>query len=501
MYYFITHREDLLTSAIEIAQIKRMKIFDSLGMDSRIVTVKYNWAHQDVQQKLGTANRVINLFQYYQRLPYSYTDNDQALSDKILHQPGLDVKGNVAYRDGKQRIQVNLNDKGRIYYVDYTDRFGFCDRRDFYDSGCLTYSEYFEDKARVVMRQYYDAQGHVKIIYHYRGGENNQPVLTLIQLKEKDGERQFDDETEFHAFFFDELAKNDAKAVMISDRSDVALTPFAKMKVKVPRYQVFHSAITTDGRTNGKLFDVYKPIQSMLANGQLNGLISATTREARDASQRFKTNASYAIPVTYVADELLNKQVPFDERQPGQLIAVARLSNVKRLDHLINTVILLKKKHPLVDLKIYGYDDEYNNYATSNALKKLVQRNDASDYIHFCGYQHDLTAVYEDAQIEVLTSSYEGFAMALLEAQSHACPVVSYDINYGPSDIIDDGVSGKLVPEGDLHSLYVTLDKLLSNYALLQSYSEHAQKAAAKYSFANVSKRWQEFLNAEHLPQ
>ncbi|KRN58939.1 glycosyltransferase [Limosilactobacillus secaliphilus] len=500
MYYFITHREDLLTSAIEIAQIKRMKIFDSLGMDSRIVTVKYNWAHQDVQQKLGTANRVINLFQYYQRLPYSYTDNDQALSDKILHQPGLDVKGNVAYRDGKQRIQVNLNDKGRIYYVDYTDRFGFCDRRDFYDSGCLTYSEYFEDKARVVMRQYYDAQGHVKIIYHYRGGENNQPVLTLIQLKEKDGERQFDDETEFHAFFFDELAKNDAKAVMISDRSDVALTPFAKMKVKVPRYQVFHSAITTDGRTNGKLFDVYKPIQSMLANGQLNGLISATTREARDASQRFKTNASYAIPVTYVADELLNKQVPFDERQPGQLIAVARLSNVKRLDHLINTVILLKKKHPLVDLKIYGYDDEYNNYATSNALKKLVQRNDASDYIHFCGYQHDLTAVYEDAQIEVLTSSYEGFAMALLEAQSHACPVVSYDINYGPSDIIDDGVSGKLVPEGDLHSLYVTLDTLLSNYALLQSYSEHAQKAAAKYSFANVTKRWQEFLAAEHLP-
>ena len=163
-------------------------------------------------------------------------------------------------------------------------------------------------------------------------------------------------------------------------------------------------------------------------------------------------------------------------------------------------MILLKKKHPAVNLKIYGYDDEYNNYATSNELKKIVQRHNASDYIHFCGYQHDLTDVYEHAQIEVLTSSFEGFAMALLEAQSHACPAVSYDINYGPADIIEDGISGRLIPDGDTHYLYVILDKLLSNKDLLMSYSKHAQQAASKYSMKNVVKQWQQFLKDEHLP-
>lgn len=499
MYYFITNREDLLTSAIELAQVKRMHIFDKLGIESRVVTMHYNWAHQQVEQKLGTTNRVINLFQYYQRLPYQHTENDQQLVKRVLQPSQFDIKDNIAYRDGKKRIQVNLNN-GRLYYVDYVDRFGFSDRRNFYDNGCLTYSEFFEDRARVVMRQYYDYQGKVKILYHFRGGENNAPVLTLIQLFDHGQELQFDSEASFQAYFLDELASTDPQAVMISDRSDVALQSFAEMKSNVPRYQVFHSAITTDGQSAGKLFSVYEPIKEMLQNHQLNGLISATKREARDASKRFATTASYAIPVTYISEEQLNKEIPFNKRQPGQLIAIARLSHVKRLDHLINTVILLKKKHPAVDLKIYGYDDEYNNYATSNELKKIVQRHNASDYIHFCGYQHDLTDVYEYAQIEVLTSSFEGFAMALLEAQSHACPAVSYDINYGPADIIEDGISGRLIPDGDTHYLYVVLDKLLSNKDLLMSYSKHAQQAASKYSMKNVVKQWQQFLKDEHLP-
>lgn len=143
--------------------------------------------------------------------------------------------------------------------------------------------------------------------------------------------------------------------------------------------------------------------------------------------------------------------------------------------------------------------DSWNNYATANSLKRLVKDRHAGDYVHFCGYQHDLTNVYETAQLEVLTSSYEGFAMALLEAQGHDCPAVSYDINYGPAEIIDDRVSGCLVPAGDTHALYVTIEELLNNPAKLKEYADHAQTAAAKFSFANVTKKWAAFLNREGL--
>jgi len=56
---------------------------------------------------------------------------------------------------------------------------------------------------------------------------------------------------------------------------------------------------------------------------------------------------------------------------------------------------------------------------------------------------------YRKADIFALTSSYEGFPNVLLEAMSHNVCSVSYDCDAGPSDIIDDGVTGRLVPADD----------------------------------------------------
>lgn len=498
MFYFITSRQDMLTSAIELAQAQRLKIFDHLKQPAKIITLEYNHAHYEVEKKLDIEGRVVNLFQYFQQLPYQNTGDDQQIIDKILHQPGFTVKGNVAYQDDKERIKVVMNGD-RLYYVDYLDRFGFTDRRDFYDQGCLSYTEFYEDRARMVTRQYYDGKGRVKLVYHYRGGENNVAVLTLIQLNDQGNMYQFDNEMGLRAHFLDRLLSESSHPLLINDRSDADFAAFRLMKTHVPCYQVFHSTYTADGDPDGKLFEVYEPLEKMLQDGQISGLISATKREAQDAARRFKTSASYGIPVTYLADEQLKKHIPFAKRRPGQLIAVARLTNVKRLDHIINAVILLHAKYPQVDLKIYGFDDSWDNYATSNSLKRLVKDRKAGDYVHFCGYRHDLTEVYETAQIEVLTSSYEGFAMALLEAQGHGCPVVSYDINYGPAEIVDDQVSGRLLPAGDPHALYVTLEELLTNPVKLKSYADHAQAAAAKFSFANVTKQWANFLDSEGI--
>lgn len=501
MISFITSRQDMLTSAIELAQAQRLKIFDALKQPAQIVTFQYNFAHYGVEKKLGVVGRVVNLFQYYQRLHYNYSaKSDQEIIAQIVSQPGFDyhTQDNQVYYQGKLRIRFNYNGN-RLYNVDYLDKFGFTDRRDYYDCGCLSYTEFFEDKGRIVTRQYYDYLGKPKIIYHYRGGEGNTPVFTMIELYDQGRKWQLDSIDELRARFLDELVAGDPHAALISDRSDYALNAMDMMKHQVPRYQVFHSVFTEDGNPRGKLFKVYNSLKPMYQKGTLNGLISATMHEAQDAAKRFQIPHSYGIPVTYLKDEQLAKKIPFVQRREGQIIAVARLTSVKRLDHLINTVILLKQKYPKVDLKIYGFDDSWSNYATSNHLKKLVWDRQAGDYIHFCGYRHDLTDVYETADVEVLTSQYEGFAMALLEAQGHGCPVVSYDINYGPSEIIDNGVSGELLPAGDMHSLYVVLTKLLQNRDLLRKYAAHAQQAVVKFSFEKVAAKWRDFLEREGL--
>lgn len=495
MNYFITSRQDIQTSAIELAQVKRLKIFDYLQVPATIITMQYNFDHHLAETRLNTSGRVINLFQYYQQLVYQLDPTvDQRLIHRLLDVPGSQIKDHSAMIKGKPRVRVTMRNQ-RLYYVDYLDRYGFIDRRDFYDLGCRTYTEYFEDKGRIVTRQYYDQQGQVKLSYHYRGGEGNVPVLTLIQLNTANREWQFNNEDELRAHFLDELVQNHPQTILISDRSNIALTPFQLMANPARRYQVFHSAFTDNGQRDGQVSAIYQPLTKMLASGQLNGIIAATQREADDAANRFQTKHSFAIPVTYLTKQELTKHLSTRNRQFGNFIAVARLAKIKQLDHLIKAIIRLHQKYPMVELNIYGFADSWNHNQTANALQKLVTDQQATTYIHFCGYQTDLTAAYEQAYAEVLTSYYEGFAMAVLEAQGYGCPVISYDINYGPAEIIDNQVSGELVPANDQEALYQALARLLANPQLATRYGQHAQAAASKYEFTRVAKCWERLIN------
>lgn len=500
MIYFITSSETLLTSSIEKAEARRVKMFDFIGQPSRIVTLQYNFDRLDAEKQLDVQGRVISIFQYFQQL--SFPDDRSAVEkhavDEALHQPGYEVSADhlsATYKD-KKRVGIGYY-HDRLYSIAYYDRWGFMDHVDYYDYGCLSYSEFYEDRGRLTLRQYYNSQGVPVLMYYYRGSDDNKPVLTLIRLQRGSDTRIFDTIEEFRAYFFDCLAKDNDNSVFISDRSDFALKAMDLMKTQVPRYQVFHYLFTKDGQEDGPLYEIYNPIADMLKRGTLNGLISSTAKEARDVSQRFNTSHSYNIPVTSVPTSLLQKTIPFDRRRPGQLIGIARFAPYKRLDQLVNVTIKLHQDLDFVDLKLYGTRDNKDVVAK---LDKIVKDNHAENYIHFCEFQQDLTQVYETADIEVLTSEAEGFAMVLLEAQSHACPAVSYDVNYGPSDIIQDRVSGRLVPSGDTDAMYKVLKSLLTNRQQLQEYSGNAQRSASRFSFESISQDWLNFLKTENLP-
>ena len=48
----------------------------------------------------------------------------------------------------------------------------------------------------------------------------------------------------------------------------------------------------------------------------------------------------------------------------------------------------------------------------------------------------------------LMPSVFEGYPLASLESMAHGCPVIAYDIKYGPREQIDDGVDGFLVAQG-----------------------------------------------------
>ena len=72
----------------------------------------------------------------------------------------------------------------------------------------------------------------------------------------------------------------------------------------------------------------------------------------------------------------------------------------------------------------------------------------------------------------------EGFSLALLECESHGVPSISYDIQYGPGELIQDGKNGYLV-EKKINTCYFEKVKLLlNNPQLQQSFSHHCIETA-----------------------
>ena len=57
----------------------------------------------------------------------------------------------------------------------------------------------------------------------------------------------------------------------------------------------------------------------------------------------------------------------------------------------------------------------------------------------------------------------EGFSLALLECESHGVPSISYDIQYGPGELIQDGKNGYLIEKNYQHMLFEKVKLLLNN--------------------------------------
>ena len=94
-----------------------------------------------------------------------------------------------------------------------------------------------------------------------------------------------------------------------------------------------------------------------------------------------------------------------------------------------------------------------------------------------------------------MTSRYEGLPMVLLEAKVKKLPLVSFDIDSGPSDIIEDGVSGYLVPPFDTDAMAERICELIEHPELRQKFSDHAWDNIDKFRKEAVVQKWVELID------
>lgn len=169
-------------------------------------------------------------------------------------------------------------------------------------------------------------------------------------------------------------------------------------------------------------------------------------------------------------------------------VAGGRMKRQKGFDLLIRAWQPVAAAHPDWRLHLYGRGPE------RGALKALVKELDLTAQVRLPGFTPVLPRKMAASSLYVLSSRYEGFPMVMLEAMECGVPVVAFDCPTGPSELIEDGVNGRLVPAGAVRELSAAILQVIEDPELRTRMGAAARETASRYSREAVAGRWEELL-------
>jgi glycosyltransferase involved in cell wall biosynthesis len=135
------------------------------------------------------------------------------------------------------------------------------------------------------------------------------------------------------------------------------------------------------------------------------------------------------------------------------LLGIGRLVGQKNFPLLVEAFAKVRQRIDARLVIIGGDESSSDQMAHRQHLQTLAVDLGVGDDVELPGYQPNPYPYLKAAGVFVLSSDYEGFGNVLIEALLTGCPVVSTDCPSGPSEILDNGRYGMLVPVDDADCL------------------------------------------------
>lgn len=127
-------------------------------------------------------------------------------------------------------------------------------------------------------------------------------------------------------------------------------------------------------------------------------------------------------------------------------------------------------------------------------IRQQVMSSGLTDSVRFLGHVHSPYQIFKKADLFILTSDWEGMPNVLVEAMGLDTPVLSTDCDYGPAELIEDGVTGYLCSTGDSALIAEKVVEALMADDIDQI-TRNARKHINKlFDYRVNMKKWQEVL-------
>ena len=176
-------------------------------------------------------------------------------------------------------------------------------------------------------------------------------------------------------------------------------------------------------------------------------------------------------------------------------IAVGNLITLKGHRYMIGAWKEIIKSNPEWNLHIFG------NGQLQDSLYRQILDLGLQNHVFLRGQSNQIDKEIKDCSFTLLTSEYEGLPLVLIESITLGVPIISFDCETGPAEIICDenGVcAGMLVEQRNIHELIASINKMISDEELRLKYAENALKLAKKYQTEQVMRQWQQLFRPIH---
>lgn len=183
------------------------------------------------------------------------------------------------------------------------------------------------------------------------------------------------------------------------------------------------------------------------------------------------------LPIYVDAHKITNYQSKIDLHQKYQadfiVLTMARLTKEKNIQLLINAFTDVAKECPSAKLIIVGTGPDKKTLELQAADYKL------QDKVFFEDWTNDPISYYKTADLFVLSSNYEGYALSVVEAIVAGRPVVMTDVGCA-GEVIKNNENSLVIPVGNRKALAEAIKKMITNSDLRQRLINEGRETAGQ---------------------
>lgn len=193
--------------------------------------------------------------------------------------------------------------------------------------------------------------------------------------------------------------------------------------------------------------------------------------------------------LVHIANPMFLELQPISANPSKTVISAGRITPQKGFDLLIDAW--------------HGISDELRNEwklliigdgEDKILLEKKIAEGGLADSVCLIGATKEIFKYFQEASVYCLSSRFEGLPMVLLEALAFRVPIVAFDCDTGPEELIEEGKNGLLVEAGNVRKLSESLARLMKDDALRQQMRLHQSDKLKPLNLTSIISQWQKVV-------